>query len=820
MESRLVTAGPYRATKLWNEVTKYFRAGMPLRKHRQRFRKHGNCFSAVEAVDWLHELLRNNRNFGPEVSRQQTVQLLRKFLKNHVIEDIKGRWGSENLDDNNDLFRFPSTSPVKTLQRRSLLKENTENIPKEEGSLFKLPHFSRRTPKKHELLDTLENIENTKSEIMEEDKENLHRKKISQEDIEEIWRNIILIHLQTILGLPSLEEVLHSAQVIPQYVMYNMSNTSKHGVVVLQNKSEDLPHWVLSAMKCLAYWPRSNDMSQPTYIGFERDVFRTVADYFLNLPEPLLTFEYYELFVNILVVCGYITIPNRPSGKHCIQDEACDPQPSKTLHLNSFKSTECLLLSLLRKETEKQEEESESSGNISQNERTLQKECAKKLQHYNLACKRASAHDLRGGSCKNLSGLRNEQALSLKLRARCYSLEQIAATTSSFCNEMGSNSLYQSDINIISGKNKENPLLHSGYKAELLLDLGSDSTGQKELCGSRRVSASTVHDQELCNGNRKSKQLCTSQSLLGSSKSRNCSGINTPVAEITVKPYAIVHLGQRKSSTTSVVTIVENEPRDSDITVNKRLCKSAVELSENSFTPASFMLTGTQNLLRPHLERVAIEALQICCLLLPPPNRRKLQLLMRMISRISQNVDMPRLHDAMGTRSLMIQTFSRCVLCCAEEVDLDELLATRLVSFLMDHQQDIFKVPTYLQVAVQDHIESLKTAQFQYPGEEISAILPTYSYCKRITPQEFDEQKFSTSQAAVAELLENIIRDKSLSLKDKKKKLKRFQKEYPLIYQNRFPTTESEAILFENKPTIKQPMLSLKKPKFRSVRYY
>ncbi|XP_074858884.1 DEP domain-containing protein 1A isoform X2 [Carettochelys insculpta] len=526
MESRLVTPGPYRATKLWNEVTKYFRAGMPLRMHRQRFRKHGNCFSAMEAVDWLHELLRNNSNFGPEVTRQQTVQLLRKFLKNHVIEDIKGRWGSENLDDNNNLFRFPSTSPVKTLPRRSLLKENTENISKEKESVFKVPYFSRRTPKKHILLDIPENTEDTKNKIMEEeDKEGFHGRKISQEDIEEIWQNIILIHLQTILGVPSLEEVLHSAQVVPQYVIYNMTNTSKHGVVVLQNKSEDLPHWVLSAMKCLAYWPRSNDMSQPTYVGFERDVFRTVADYFLSLPEPLLTFEYYELFVNIL------------------------------------------------------------------------------------------------------------------------------------------------------------------------------------------------------------------------------------------------------------------------------------------------------DLLQPHLERVAIEALRVCCLLLPPPNRRKLQLLMRMISRISQNVDMPRLHDTIGTRSLMIQTFSQCVLCCAEEVDLDDLLATRLVSFLMDHQQDIFQVPTYLQVAVQDHIDSLKTAQFQYPGEEISAILPTYSYCKRITPEEFDEQKVSTSQAAVAELLENIIRDKNLSLKDKKKKLKQFQKEYPLIYKNRFPTTESEAILFEDKPTIKQPMLSLKKPKFRSLRY-
>lgn len=48
-----------------------------------------------------------------------------------------------------------------------------------------------------------------------------------------------------------------------------------------------------------------------------------------------------------------------------------------------------------------------------------------------------------------------------------------------------------------------------------------------------------------------------------------------------------------------------------------------------------------------------MEALQICCLLLPPPRRRKLQLLLRMMARISGNVDMPRLHDAMGTRTLV-----------------------------------------------------------------------------------------------------------------------------------------------------------------------
>ncbi|XP_053448604.1 DEP domain-containing protein 1A isoform X1 [Nycticebus coucang] len=527
MEGRGGPPGPYRATKLWNEITTSFRAGMPLRKHRQHFKKYGNCFTAGEAVDWLYDLLRNNSNFGPEVTRQQTVQLLRKFLKNHVIEDIKGRWGSENLDDNSQLFRFPTTSPLKPLPRRhpELRKSSIDNFPKDKDSTFKLRNLSRRT-KKHGLHFSQENVEKIKDEIINEDQENLvHNREISQEDVEEVWRYIILIYLQTILGVPSLEEFINPRQIIPQYVMYNVANTSRHGVVVLQDKADDLPHWVLSAMKCLANWPRSNDVNNPTYAGFERDVFRTIADYFLDLPEPLLTFEYYELFVNIL------------------------------------------------------------------------------------------------------------------------------------------------------------------------------------------------------------------------------------------------------------------------------------------------------GLLKPHLERVAIDALQLCCLLLPPPNRRKLQLLMRMISRMSQNVDLPKLHDAMGTRSLMIHTFSRCVLCCAEEVDLDELLAARLVSFLMDHHQEILQVPSYLQTAVEKHLDYLKKGHIKNPGDGQVTPLPVYSYCEQISAQEFDEQKVSTSQAAIAELLETIIKNKNLPLKEKRKKLKQFQKEYPLIYRKRFPTTESEAALFGDKPAIKQPMLNLRKPKFRSLRY-
>ncbi|NXP76696.1 DEP1A protein, partial [Ramphastos sulfuratus] len=636
----------------WNEITKYFRAGMPLRKHRQHFRKHGSCFTASEAVDWLHEVLRNNSNFGPEVTRQQTVQLLRKFLKNHVIEDIKGRWGAENLEDNGALYRFPSTSPVKPLPSLCPPKENLGNLSRDKERLLKLPHLSRRTFKKLELLQSLENIGKPIPDRTEEKKaDKLHRNEISQEYVEETWRNVILIHLQTILGLPSLEDVLQPTQIIPEYVIYNMTNTSKHGVVILQNKAEDLPHWVLSAMKCLAYWPRNNDMSQPTYSGFERDVFRTVADYFLSLSEPLLTFEYYELFVTILVMCGYITIPDRCSGKHSVQDEKCDSQPSKILHLNSFKSTECLLLSLLQKEPDKKRErEAFRESSPSSGESSVQKQCAKKLQQHKVRCAPGSVENLIGGSCQNLPGFRNEQDPPRPFRTRCYSLEGIGDPTSSVHSNGESDSLRQRDVNTMQDTRNGKQSLLQNTKSDLQPGFGS--TAQNQLLGIRRASASALQDKELLDDHHRSKQIGRSLSLLGKRNSKSCSSINMPVAEITVKPKP--HLcGQEKPNPSGVATSVGIRTEVSAVTIKRRLSTSTTELSEHSFPHSSCMLSGTQNLLQPHLERVAVEALQICCLLLPPPSRRKLQLLMRMMGRISGNVDMPRLHHTLGTRSLV-----------------------------------------------------------------------------------------------------------------------------------------------------------------------
>lgn len=62
----------------------------------------------------------------------------------------------------------------------------------------------------------------------------------------------------------------------------------------------------------------------------------------------------------------------------------------------------------------------------------------------------------------------------------------------------------------------------------------------------------------------------------------------------------------------------------------------------------------------------------------------------------------------------MVHTFSHCILRSKKDDDLNELLGTRLVSFILDHHQEILQVPSYLQNAVEDHINHLQKVQVCY----------------------------------------------------------------------------------------------------------
>uniref|UniRef100_A0A3P8VIG8 DEP domain containing 1B n=1 Tax=Cynoglossus semilaevis TaxID=244447 RepID=A0A3P8VIG8_CYNSE len=480
MEGTVIGPGPYRATKLWNETIKLFRGGMPLRRHWAHFRYYDYSFTGSEAVDFLHDLLRRNYNFGPDVTRYQTLQLLKKFFKAHVIEDIKGRHGTEDFEDNGHLYRFPSQSPLKSFPTRPLWRDSSD-----------VPRLIRWDD--YEELPQQENVAPLKPAVMTSDLWNkrhsvaigdvhecklIRRKEMTPKQVDHTWKSMTVAHLQRVLGLKSLDGVLNPAQVYGKHIVHNVFSVNKTGIVVLENKAEDMPYWVVSAMRCLANWPNGNESNQPVYPGFERDILRTIADYFQRLKEPLLTFQLYEVFVNIL--------------------------------------------SLLQE------------------------------------------------------------------------------------------------------------------------------------------------------------------------------------------------------------------------------------------------------------EEVATEALQLSTLLLPPPNRRRLQLLMRLMARVCQNPHLPPLNDTIMTRTLMLQMFSHCVLGSVDEMDLDELLATKLVTFMVDHHNVIFQVPSKLHSQVEEHMSHFKRAQIKYVGSDTD-FSASPAFCKQIRRVESEEQKVIGTQTSLHELLEGLIADKELPVKDKRKRLKQVE---------------------------------------------
>nr|XP_057929246.1 DEP domain-containing protein 1A [Doryrhamphus excisus] len=845
MSSHIITPGPYRATKLWNEVTRIFRAGMPLKKHRQSLRNYTSCFTASAAVEWLHEMLQSNSNFGPDVTRQQTVQLLKKFLKNHVIEDVKGRWGTENLEDNNTLYRFPSTSPLKLIPCPAA--PSAPKAVKKRPSLRDKEGFFRfKSVKKNKDTEETVNPDHQSEEDKKAEEQQTRRRALTGEDERNIWRDTIMTHLHKILGVASLEGVVDHRSINPENIIHNMTKVNKHGVVTLDDKTNDLPHWVLSAMKSLANWPKY-DSAQPSYPGFERDVFKTVSDYFYSLPQPLLTYELYELFINVLVYCGYVAAPAaHHHGKRKKHDLPSVPPPAKT----SFRSTECLLLSLLRQ------------GTCDETESPMREVLGGKVQRENTVSADGAYF---GSSCTSLN-----TAGSLRRQTRSCSLETILDDSTSLVRQpifLSNDSLASCFSSNRSQDTKRwTPPGYSELTSASTTIAPSESAPQTSKRRSIAVQSAT---QRLHTLRPRSVGSCLDivvetneediKEIRWKSRAASCLNVNTSREEhhsiVTAhlplgcdKPHSTFSSSPATKACPPAASAEPSRPRPASSTSSLwtlpppatfRRCLSSLDVFKpppptSLFKPsvcvpaASTQLPlpkSEHSLLQPHSERVAIEALQLCTLLLPPASRRKLQLLMRMMSRISQNVDMPRLHPAIGTRTLMVHTFSGCVLGSAEECDLDELLATRLVSFLMDHQQSILSVPEYLLSAIHDHVQYLRTAQVPIDnaaalvesGDPACAPMPMYTFCRQISGAEFEQQKLASSQKAMEELLEMLVTDQNITEKDRCKKLKQFQKQYPDIYSQRFPSTQ-KANKTDNKPKIKAPLLTIKKTKSFNIR--
>ena len=157
MENQDPITGPWRATRLWNDIIRSLRADMPTRKHMKNLKTYDNCFSSSEVVDWLHKNLQKNSNFGSDVTKDQTVQLLNKLIRARILENVRDEEAREFKEG--ELYRLSVKSPVRNLRTpgKSDKKEEKRSALADVGN--------GNTPRRNLELENYKDIDEEKSDI-------------------------------------------------------------------------------------------------------------------------------------------------------------------------------------------------------------------------------------------------------------------------------------------------------------------------------------------------------------------------------------------------------------------------------------------------------------------------------------------------------------------------------------------------------------------------------------------------------------------------------------------------------------------------------
>ena len=154
-----------------------------------------------------------------------------------------------------------------------------------------------------------------------------------------MWKEVYIDFLSKLLSTAH----INSLSINVSNIIFNMTNVTEKGVVQLPSKSSnDLPKWTLSAMKCLANWPKpfqaltGPDGAMPNYEGFEVDVFNVVKEYFTSLPTPLTTFDLFDMFVSTFIKAEAASV--RPRD-HVRRNFNVTPMPYLETDLDSSPSS-------------------------------------------------------------------------------------------------------------------------------------------------------------------------------------------------------------------------------------------------------------------------------------------------------------------------------------------------------------------------------------------------------------------------------------------------------------------------------------------------
>ncbi|KAH7723196.1 DEP domain containing 1-like protein [Aphelenchoides avenae] len=152
------------------------------------------------------------------------------------------------------------------------------------------------------------------------------------------------------------------------------------------------------------------------------------------------------------------------------------------------------------------------------------------------------------------------------------------------------------------------------------------------------------------------------------------------------------------------------------------------------------------------------DAVQLYLITLPTVRRRHLHVLLNYLKRIAENATLKLAPE--GNKCMLLECLSPYIVRPGGSISTVQSL--RLVSFLMDHVVDLFKVPDCVPRSLEQQA-TLK--QRRSTGNLASASL---RYCSSVTPSE----QSKVQEEALLGLLDGIIKDENLPPDTRKRHLK------------------------------------------------
>ncbi|XP_074656145.1 DEP domain-containing protein 7-like isoform X2 [Tubulanus polymorphus] len=197
--------------------------------------------------------------------------------------------------------------------------------------------------------------------------------------------------------------------------------------------------------------------------------------------------------------------------------------------------------------------------------------------------------------------------------------------------------------------------------------------------------------------------------------------------------------------------------------------------SSNPLLPDGFtdLLVAVLNLLMQRKYETAIQALQMMMALLTISIREELKCLFSFMRAVMK--DCVTIESGLSNRMKLERTFTNAVI---KNKLLAHHQAAVVVMFMVDKHPDIFDIPKSIRDTALVRLHNLKTGNLQPIME--------HTYCDRVTSEEFHRQTAQQTEHALKDLLNSILDDTNISLKEKKHKFKQFQKHHPTIVQKYF----------------------------------